>query len=111
MISIDASLAIERLFAPQAGTDTMFTRTLLALSIVATPIVAVAGSSTFQSSGLDGLSQASPMPKVASNDRRNVNRAERRCQAVGPRNVRVCVRKPRAKARPDSELSTSDGDT
>lgn len=87
----------------------MLTRTLLALAIAAAPVIASAGSPVSQSSGPDGFSQASPMPKVASNDKRSVSRAERRCQAVGPRNVMVCMRKPRTEARPKSELSNADG--
>lgn len=88
----------------------MLTRTILALAIAATPVIASAGPPVSQPSGPDRISQASPMPKVASNDKRNVSRAERRCQAVGPRNVMVCTRKPRSEARPKTELSTVDGD-
>lgn len=88
----------------------MLTRIMLAAAIAATPVIAFAGPPVSNPSGPDRISQGSPMQKMASNERRNVNRAERRCQAVGPRNVMVCVRKPRAEARPESELSTSDGD-
>lgn len=86
----------------------MLTRTMLALAVAAAPVIASAGPPVSQSSGPDGFSQSSPMPKVATNDKRNVSRAERRCQAVGPRNVMVCMRKPRTDARPRSELSTAD---
>lgn len=88
----------------------MLTRTLLALAIAATPVIASAGPQVSQPSGSDRISQASPMLKVASNDKRNASRAERRCQAVGPRNVMVCTRKPRAEAKPKTELSTADSD-